>query len=125
MTLRFILFITFLLSPSYSISTVEAFDIKKWSHNHPKPSQTVLKLPSLSDSNTFTAVTTTSGISAMVGLWQPGIAMASVEVEVAELPPPWIPVVFGIGLIVVRSIRSSQIVYTCSLLKYRTVCCIH
>lgn len=47
------------------------------------------------------ATAAASGIVAMMGLLQPGIAMATTEVELAELPPPWIPVVFGIGLIVV------------------------
>ena len=38
------------------------------------------------------------------GALQPGIALATTEVELAELPPPWIPVVFGLGLVVVCSI---------------------
>ena len=33
----------------------------------------------------------------------PNVAMATTEVELADLPPPWIPVVFGLGLVAVRN----------------------
>jgi hypothetical protein len=32
----------------------------------------------------------------------PRMVYATTEVELTDLPPPWIPVVFGLGLIVVR-----------------------
>jgi hypothetical protein len=109
MTLRVVLYavlltLAMLMNPR---SSADAFSIPKWSEQilFPQPrqyttGQPTLKLPA-SDSVTTFATATAAGISTMMVLLQPGIAMASVEVEVAELPPPWIPVVFGIGLVVV------------------------
>jgi hypothetical protein len=43
-----------------------------------------------------------SGVIASLVSLIPEIVHATTEVELADLPPPWIPVVFGLGLVVVR-----------------------
>jgi hypothetical protein len=40
-------------------------------------------------------------LASVISLLVPGVAMSATEVEMADLPPPWIPVVFGLGLVVV------------------------
>jgi hypothetical protein len=104
MTLRFVLYVALLILAINLRAAVDAFSVPKWSEKnsfqqHQKRDPHALTLQA-SDSKTL-AATTASGISAMLVLLQPGIALASTEIEVAELPPPWIPVVFGIGLVVV------------------------
>lgn len=48
-------------------------------------------------------------------LLTPYYALADTELEMADLPPPWIPVLFGIGLLAVRLIRPPWIgVETCA-----------
>ena len=107
MTLRFVFLVTLLILALSVRSTVDAFSIPKWSgiisfQQQVHRSQNVLaRLASNSKSDASVA---TTGILAMMVLLEPSVAMASTEVELAELPPPWIPVVFGIGLVVVRSI---------------------
>jgi hypothetical protein len=58
----------------------------------------------------------------------PNVAMATTEVELADLPPPWIPVAFGLGLVVVRSWMLSQWFFVArwefSLERIMLLCCI-
>ena len=106
MSLKYVALLTLAM---YLLATVDTFSVEKRSklscqrrcQNHENASTLVA---SDHDTKPFATTTTTSGLSAMmmaILLQQPGLAMATTEVELAELPPPWIPVVFGIGLIVV------------------------
>jgi hypothetical protein len=42
----------------------------------------------------------------------PNVVIAATEVELADLPPPWIPVVFGLGLV---AVSMSLVVDRCTL----------
>lgn len=105
MTSVFVFYVALLILAIHPKATVDGFSIPKWSENVSFQRQQKALTRTGSDAATvYTTATTASGISAMVALLQPGIALASTEVELAELPPPWIPVVFGLGLVVVCSI---------------------
>lgn len=104
MTLKYVALLTLALN---LLTAVDGFSVEKWSAisyqrqcAQKRHEATFTSVVSDHDSKPC-ATATASGIVAMMVLLQPGIAMAATEVELAELPPPWIPVVFGIGLIVV------------------------
>ena len=90
-------------------AAVDAFSVPKWSDVSAQRQQQrteVLNWTSMTNAHDASRRVHTAAISssimAVMVLLPPRIAMAATEVELAELPPPWIPVVFGIGLVVVR-----------------------
>ena len=109
MTLMVVMYLALLIVAIHLGAAVDAFSVPKWSELSVQRQQQrtqVLGWTSLTNvhdaSRRVHTVAISSNIMAMMVLLPPRIAMAATEVELAELPPPWIPVVFGIGLVVVR-----------------------